>query len=132
MMMQRSEDYLQPKTPRCKMDYHMLAMLNRLIVVGLFWCIAFNAVAQKENNVWVGGTNTLIDFNSGNPVVFGRPDNSDIWRTNASYCDANGSLLFYTNGFRVFNKAFQIMQNGDDLNIGDYATFGYNELSVPE
>ena len=54
-----------------------------------------------------------------------------IWRTNASMCDSNGKLLFYTNGFRVFNRNYKIMPNGDDLNIGDYIGFGYNELPIP-
>lgn len=86
--------------------------------------------AQKENNVWVNGDFVGLDFGSGAPVVFERPPGQNIWRTNAAVCDANGNLLFYTNGFRIFNRDFQIMENGDSLAIGDYIFWGYNELSV--
>src|SRR5688572_27809687 len=109
-------------------------MRVRKVRLVLWLCVGFaNAVlAQKENNVWVGGINTVINFNSGSPVVSNRPDNNNLWRTNASICDADGNLLFYTNGYRVFNKNFQVMENGDDLNIGDYQSWGYNLLSATD
>jgi len=86
--------------------------------------------AQKENNVWVGGDYVGLDFNSGSPALLERPAGQNIWRTNAAICDSDGHLLFYTNGYRVFNRNFQIMPNGDNLNIGDYVQWGYDELSV--
>ncbi len=108
-------------------------MLKRLLVsLLILYCYSFNAAAQKENNIWVGGDNVGIDFTSGSSMVFSRPDNNNIWRTNASICDKNGNLLFYTNGYRVFNRNFQIMQNGNNLNIGDYESWGYNLLSVAD
>lgn len=80
----------------------------------------------------MGGEHGLIDFNGDSAVSLNRPDNNLILRTTSTICDSNGSLLFYTNGFRVFNRNFEIMQNGDSLNIGEYITFGYDLLSIPD
>ena len=55
-----------------------------------------------------------------------------VWRTGASICDSDGNLLFYTNGFRIYNRNFEIMQNGNNLNIGDFGASGYNALPVPD
>ena len=41
--------------------------------------------------------------------------------TNASISDNLGNLLFYTNGHSIFNKAHQVMQNGDGLEAGVFA-----------
>ena len=43
-------------------------------------------------------------------------------RTNASICDAEGNLLFYTNGCRVADSTHQIMPNGDSLNFNLFYT----------
>ena len=80
----------------------------------------------------MGGTLSGLDFNSGSAIPFLRNDSDNFWRTNASICDKNGNLLFYSNGFRVFNRNYQIMQNGNNLNIGDYVSMGYNLLSVTD
>ena len=61
------------------------------------------AVAQNKVNLWMGGEHGGIDFNGDSAVSLYRPDNSIVWRTSASICDSGGNLLFYTNGFQVFN-----------------------------
>ena len=80
----------------------------------------------------MGGEHGGIDFNGDSAVSLYRPDNSIVWRTSASICDSGGNLLFYTNGFQVFNRNFELMENGDSLNIGDYITFGYDLLALPD
>ena len=103
----------------------LYAVLLVMICVG-------NVFGQKEQNIWLNGLYAGIDFNSTSPVTFRRPYPDDIWRTTASICDSNGNLLFFTNGFRVFNRNYDIMQNGNNLNLGDYFSYGYNELPVPD
>jgi hypothetical protein len=51
---------------------------------------------------------------------------------NASICDANGQILFYTNGCFVADRTDQMMENGDSINVGevfedycDLDDFGY-------
>jgi gliding motility-associated-like protein len=74
----------------------------------------FAAFSQKEANIWYFGTNAGLDFNSGNPV----PLTNGVLSTRegcASIADANGRLLFYTDGLMVWNKSHIQMPNGFGL-----------------
>jgi gliding motility-associated-like protein len=68
--------------------------------------------AQREN-VWVFGSNAGLNFNTGVPVAI----NTNIVSNEAcaSVCDANGQLLFYTNGERVWDQTNNFMQNGFNI-----------------
>jgi gliding motility-associated-like protein len=73
--------------------------------------------AQKEANVWYMGEYIGIDFNSGTAV----PLNDGQIATDegvATISDANGNLLFYTDGITIRNKLHQLMPNGSGL-FGD-------------
>ena len=98
----------------------------------MLFVFVLDVQAQKENNVWVGGTKSAIDFNSGAAVPFLRDSTLTVNRSNASICDKDGNLLFYTNGYRVYNKNYQLMQNGNGLEIGDYEDWGYGYNSLPD
>lgn len=100
----------------------------RLVMV-LMFCVVV-AHAQNQVNYWMGGTNAMIKFENDSAYYQYRVDEARFWRTSASISDSLGNLLFYTNGFRVFNKNFEVMQNGDDLNVGDYESLGYDLLST--
>jgi len=53
--------------------------------------------AQEEGLIWYFGANAGLDFSSGAPVVL--TDGAiETFEGCATYCDANGNLLFYTNG----------------------------------
>lgn len=62
-----------------------------------FLICASVAIAQKEGNIWHFGQGAALDFNTGTPQV---TSPSSIWTSegSASIADANGNLLFYTNG----------------------------------
>ncbi len=75
---------------------------------------------RPENNIWLsGGIQALgegIDFNSGVPEPV-----SASWQTtwisgSASICDAEGNLLFYSDGNIVWDRNNNIMPNGWDIN----------------
>lgn len=102
------------------------------IFVLVMVCIINITTGQNRTSIWVGGISAAINFNSDTAVSFLRADDKLIWRTSASICDSLGDLLFYTNGFRVFNKNYEIMENGDSLDIGDYMFWGYDLLSAPD
>ena len=53
--------------------------------------------AQKEANVWHFGNGHCLDFNSGVPVQIAG-SSIQTFEGSSSYCDAQGNLLFYTNG----------------------------------
>lgn len=106
----------------------------RYILFVLFLISSFWANAQKEDYYWFMGYQSPIGKpDTGYNKEFGNIEMnfnflpvspirkftiSDFSRTNASICDRNGKLLFYTNGTKVFNRNFQIMENGDSLNAG--------------
>jgi len=53
--------------------------------------------AQNEGNIWYFGNGVGLDFNSGTPVLI-TGSNMITPEGCASYCDADGNLLFYSNG----------------------------------
>ena len=72
---------------------------------------------SKQNNQWILGTHqgVVIDFNNEEPTVTNIEKDLLMNATNASICDEDGNLLFYTNGCDIFNKNFEIMENGDSI-----------------
>jgi len=69
--------------------------------------------SQGETNHWYFGWDSGIDFNSGNPVaVVGTIKTNE---GGASISDANGNLLFYTNGLVVKDRNHNQMPNGFGL-----------------
>ncbi|MBN8702305.1 MAG: gliding motility-associated C-terminal domain-containing protein [Bacteroidetes bacterium] len=77
----------------------------------------FSLKAQRETNMWYFGAKAALDFNSGTPVAL---MNSTMTTSEgcASIADANGNLLFYTNGVFVYDRTHQQMPNGAGL-LGD-------------
>jgi hypothetical protein len=77
-------------------------------------CLPLLGLAQKEGNIWYFGQNAGLDFNSGSPVALTDGMLNSIEGC-ASICDANGDLLFYTDGMTVYNKNHGVMPNGTGL-----------------
>jgi len=75
---------------------------------------------QKQNNIWYFGNNAGLNFNSGSPVALtdGKVNTFDC---SSTVSDANGNLLFYTDGVTVYTKQHTIMQNGENL-AGNYSS----------
>lgn len=92
-----------------------LILSTVLFFTPLFWKGAGGeAMAQKEANIWYFGNQGGLDFNSGTPVAL----TDGLMNTSegcASIADANGKLLFYTNGDSIWNKQHQLMNNGTGL-----------------
>lgn len=81
---------------------------------------AYAALAQsysrKENNIWLN-SGKGIDFNSGAPAPkLSGWQSFSTYRASASICDANGNLLFYTDGNIVWNRNNDVMPYGWDIN----------------
>ncbi|MFK7748268.1 MAG: T9SS type B sorting domain-containing protein [Kordia sp.] len=84
----------------------------------IFFCILLFFIvsvhAQRETANWFFGVNAGLNFNSGAPV------NLDTGQINtlegcSTISDADGALLFYTDGVTVWNRMHQMMPNGTDL-----------------
>lgn len=72
------------------------------------------AHAQYEN-VWAFGRNAGLDFNNGDPVPVLTAMTATNGEACASVCDANGQLLFYSEGSYVWDRNHNLMPNGGDL-----------------
>ncbi len=103
--------------------------MQRTLKILFFVLQSLVVYSQRENNIWVFGHSAGLDFNSGTAVLIkkqlGTNDGS------ASVCDANGKLLFYGMGDRVFNANGQAMNN--DIPIVTYSTLASSQgaLIVP-
>jgi len=94
----------------------------------LLICIAYVGYSQKYDFNWVMGYDShlgfpenegvFLDFNVDSVSVNYQPIPLFIRHTNACISDADGNLLFYTNGCSIANLKHQIMENGAGLNPG--------------
>ncbi len=86
--------------------------MNRILFY-LFTAVTYilpaTTTAQYEN-VWAFGRQKGLDFNSGSPVLI----TAAIDQTEgcASVCDAQGKLLFYSEGNKVWDRQHNLMPNG--------------------
>lgn len=87
--------------------------------------LAFDAdlaaqTAERQN--WYFGVRAGLSFSTATPTVL---TDGMTTQVNATACmsDANGTLLFYTDGSRVWNRYHQVMANGSGLDgdAGNYA-----------
>jgi gliding motility-associated-like protein len=76
--------------------------------------LGFSVSAQNQENIWVFGHHAGLDFSSGAPVPVVTAIEG-LGEANASVCDANGQLLFYTNGTTVWDRNHNTMPDGAAL-----------------
>ncbi|NDK56472.1 PKD domain-containing protein [Pontibacter fetidus] len=88
------------------------AFLVCFLVSGSFSGV--QAQRNKASHVWYFGDKAGLDFNVNPPAVL---TNSamNAFEGTASIADANGKLLFYTDGTTVWNNQHQVMRNGSGL-----------------
>ncbi|HSQ45612.1 MAG TPA: immunoglobulin domain-containing protein, partial [Lutibacter sp.] len=87
--------------------------MNNFITILMLFC-SLTVLAQGEANFWYFGQQGGLNFNGGTATV---ATGSQI-NTNegcASFSNATGNLLFYTDGIKVWNKNHNIMPNGTNL-----------------
>lgn len=77
--------------------------------------------AQKQADVWHFGLGRSIDFSSGEPELVAGSQIASYEGT-ASYCDASGNLLFYSDGAsRIWNVNNEVMYEIQDDEGGGYS-----------
>lgn len=102
--------------------------MKNITIISFLVLLAAAATAQGDgmrDNLWLFGYDTNptdtnyggsnIDFSVSPPDAYYVPRNMDIQETNASICDGEGHLLFYTNGIYIANRNNQQMFNGGGL-----------------
>ncbi len=69
--------------------------------------------AQKQNAVWYFGRNAGLDFNTTPPT----PLKGELYTGEgcASIADQNGDLLFYTDGWKIWDRSHHQMPHGEGL-----------------
>ncbi len=120
-----------------------------LLIICLFCAYALKAQYDlRENNTWVFGSTVSLDFNSGipvyshTPVVMGgactAPFVAVLYEASASVSDANGQLLFSTDGSFIWDRSHTKMPNAQALhpyaslmNMTQYCTQGATIVPVP-
>lgn len=101
----------------------------------------FFSVAQKQDYAWMVGHDydftdsifgsTVIDFNGGKPSAnyFEQTINMNMFVCNASICDADGNLLFYSNGCDISDGEGNYLENGTDISPGYWHTRLCDEIA---
>ncbi|MEP7197697.1 MAG: T9SS type A sorting domain-containing protein [Saprospiraceae bacterium] len=109
------------------------------LLLSTYFITCSEVFSQREDYHWIFGygEKTWVDTNFGR-AEFRFSDTGRVLTktfsvknkldyTNSSICDSLGRLLFYTNGLEVYNRNYEIMLNGDDLNPGEFATGHEND-----
>ncbi|HKR05690.1 MAG TPA: T9SS type A sorting domain-containing protein [Bacteroidia bacterium] len=89
--------------------------MKRIIIFTLLIILSFLfSFAQKETNNWYFGSQAGINFSGGAPVAM---TNGSLSTTEGctALSDANGNLLFYSDGIKVYNSNHSQMPNGFGL-----------------
>ncbi len=82
-----------------------------------------------EADTWVFGKQSRIFFDVEPPESNPTSSSFSLPNGSASISNSNGSLLFFTNGLKVWNQGLYLMENGDDLKGNNFAT--QSSLIVP-
>lgn len=90
-------------------------MKKCFLLISAAIALAGPAIAQKENNVWIFGDESEINFNTNPPTISALVNSINALGGSASVSDANGQLLFYTNGDSIWNRNNVVMPNGGGL-----------------
>jgi gliding motility-associated-like protein len=86
----------------------------RNLITILFFSASFGTLAQGEANFWYFGRQGGLNFNGGTATV-AAGSNINTNEGCASFSNASGNLLFYTDGIKVWNKNHGVMPNGTNL-----------------
>ena len=81
-----------------------------LLLIGAGYGVA---LAQKEANIWYFGQNAGLDFNTNcQPTALQNSNMGADYGSAAMSDGKTGQLLFYTDGYQVFNREHKVMPNG--------------------
>ncbi len=87
--------------------------MKKIYLLLLFLSFTTLTFSQKEANNWIFGFSNWLDFNT-DPITIGSTPNFSFFseRNSVSMSDEEGNLLFYSDGFSIFNKDHEVMPNG--------------------
>lgn len=93
-----------------------MKILNRIVLIlSLLWTpVLLSQTSGNEASQWYFGNLAAIDFMSSPPQPISGSAMNTFYST-ASIADANGNLLFYTNGVNIWNASHTVIPNGSGL-----------------
>ena len=87
------------------------------------------ALAQREANIWYFGNEAGLDFNKTPVSVL---SNGKISKGgSSSICNSKGRLLFYSDGYNIYDSTHKIMPNGHSQRINSNWVATQSALIVP-
>ena len=89
-------------------------MKARATFLLLFLFASVVSYCQGEANNWIFGNMAGIQFTTGAPEDLNYPQPL-INNPSTVVSDSAGNLLFYSDGFRIYNRNFEVMENGTDI-----------------
>lgn len=84
-----------------------------MLLLGILFFSPFS-YGQGENNVWTWGFNNKLDFNQS-PPAYSNNSNVASAESSAAVSNAQGNLLFYTMGARIWDRNGNEMPNATGL-----------------
>ena len=115
--------------------------MKKYILFILLIAVKISTAQQGINNNWLMGYssfgglpfgNTKFDFFNGIPIINYDSLEMDFRHTHANISDAQGNLLFYTNGYYIADASNDTMQNGSGINPGAYADQFSDGFQIPQ
>lgn len=85
-------------------------------------------IQSQRSNQWYFGEQAGIEFTNG-PIAILDGNRQMAEEGCATVSDVNGDLLFYTNGYTIWNRDHEVMMNGDS--IGGDRNSAQNSLIMP-
>ncbi len=106
---------------------------KRYITVIICVILYISVSAQKESNIWYFGNQAGLDFNK-TPVEAITNGQLYAKQGSASICTQKGRLLFYTDGYILYDSTHAIMPNGKDIRVNNnwYTTQSALILPLPD
>lgn len=109
-----------------------MAINKTIISIALLYVSSIAAQAQNETANWIFGNQShrtvLFHFEDSLESITTDTLDFEVYQTFASISDSVGDLLFYTNGYSIINKDFELMENGDSIHYG----YWWEQLSGDE
>jgi len=109
----------------------MKEIFNTNYLTLLIFLLSSALAAQNETKIWYFGVNAGLDFNTSPPTIL----TNGVMSTPegcASASDAQGNLLFYTNGVTIWDKTHAVMANGNGLQADVSSTQACLIVKKPE
>lgn len=105
--------------------------MMRYILLLLLFLSSHSAITaqDKRDYIWLFGDDQdpgpdvrafQFDFNKERFKPELRTMGFNFGQNNVSICDKEGNLLIFTNGCAIANREYEIMQNGEGINDGDF------------